>query len=574
MKFIKVLLSSILIFSIVGCRKNDEEVNDEVVEIDNEEFNTFLNEAFLEIMYGDIITLHFGLIDYEYYDADKPEVSLGEFDDYETLKDDHEEDVETFSNFDRTTLSASQQLIYDKIAFNLEINEEFLEYQEYEFLFRPSSSIIENLKTIFNEYRILDQEKLDDYITLLEDFDRYLDDALVITKEQANSGIFMEDSIIDSTVEQIENLLSENGISVFTKGFNDKLNTVDYLTEDEKNSYITRNEEIVYNEVIPALEEVRDVLISLKGSNQYGPALASYPEGKEYYEVISKYNTSLDYSIDELYEYLETSFYDGIAELYTLSYDTTVFEDTNVESDPYVLIDTFFDNYESAFPSIGEVDYKIEFLDPAYTDPNVLAYYLVAPIDDYNYNSMKINEAALLENPIGFYETLAHEAVPGHLLQNVYAIINDSHPINYHLSYLGSGEGYAMYVSKYAYMWATDYDEDTIRALTLNTKISYIANAMMDIGVNYYGWSIEELQKNFGLIFSLDEESATELYYGLIENPGSILSYGVGFAYYEDLYDNAKEHKDFDIIEFHEALLTIGEAPLEVVKQEVEKLYN
>lgn len=46
-----------------------------------------------------------------------------------------------------------------------------------------------------------------------------------------------------------------------------------------------------------------------------------------------------------------------------------------------------------------------------------MAYYITPPIDNIGINNIKINGSALADNTIQTYVSIAHEGIPGHMMQ-------------------------------------------------------------------------------------------------------------------------------------------------------------
>ena len=567
--FKKIIIILVLLLSLQGCKV---EVKQETNDIsDNLAFEEFLEFEFLDTMYNDIITLSFGLNDYSSFNMKKPEVTLGS--PYYTKEDiaKQEDFVRRFEMFDYETLSNKQKLIYDKLDFNIQASKEIFNYQEFSFNLRPSSGDIENIKTIFIEYRLSNQERLDDYLVLLADIDRYLNEVILIVEKQAKSGFYLNDTTINSTIKQLDKLLSDNGLLVFTKGFEDKLEKVEYINSEEKNEYINQNNKIIDEEVKPIINELKNTLEESIGSSIYDGAIANYPNGKKYYEYMFKNKSSSSISVDDAYDLLNNELYLTLKEYSTLKIDTKKLENLQLVEDPKIVIDSYIENYSTVFPSINEINYQIELLDSAYTSDSVLGYYLIPPYDNSDLNSIKINPNGYT-NVLDLHNTLAHEAVPGHLLQNNYLLLNRDYPLDYHISFIGSSEGYAMYVSKYAYLWIDGLDEDTAKSLYLDKKFGYILSSLLDIAVNYYGYTSEELKEEYQLFMQgVDYE---ELRISITEEPLMIIPYGLGMTYYDNFYRSASDSENFDIIEFHKLLLDYGNAPIDMIQKEIDLRYK
>ena len=67
----------------------------------------------------------------------------------------------------------------------------------------------------------------------------------------------------------------------------------------------------------------------------------------------------------------------------------------------------------------------------------------------------------------------------------------------------------------------------------------------------------------------MDDDAVEELYYTLIAQPCNYLKYYIGYLEILDLKKTAMEEQGdaFDLKEFHEDLLEIGEAPFSIIRK-------
>lgn len=164
-----------------------------------------------------------------------------------------------------------------------------------------------------------------------------------------------------------------------------------------------------------------------------------------------------------------------------------------------------------------------------------------------------------------------HEAVPGHHLQNAIAAQLDSLPdfrARTYISAFGEGWGlYSEYLGEEMGMYQTPYE--------LFGRLTYemwrACRLVIDPGIHARGWTREEALDYLGSNTALSlREVRTEVdrYIGW---PGQALSYKVGELEIKRLRAAAEEQlgADFDIRDFHEAVLRNGSVPLGVLREEV-----
>ena len=198
----------------------------------------------------------------------------------------------------------------------------------------------------------------------------------------------------------------------------------------------------------------------------------------------------------------------------------------------------------------------------------------MAPIDNYDENRIYINNGSMYAD-IYYFTTLAHEGYPGHLYQTVYSYDSGIEPIRSLLSYSGYAEGWATYVEYLSYTYA-DIDEDVASFLSHNESATLSLYASSDIGLHYYGWNLEDMT-NFWKSYGITDESVIKSIMDyILSEPGTYLSYYVGYIQFLELKEYTEElyGEDFSLKEFHKAVLEIGPAPFHIIEKYIPEYYK
>ena len=193
------------------------------------------------------------------------------------------------------------------------------------------------------------------------------------------------------------------------------------------------------------------------------------------------------------------------------------------------------------------------------------AFYLTPPIDDSNDNVIYINQK--YEDQEDLYPLLAHEGYPGHLYQIVSSASYDRPLVRNLFSFPGYTEGFATYAELYSYTLA-DVDADYAKMKQYDNSVSLALSAYIDICVNYYGWSEEDVFEYLEETGMGDEETAKEVFQMVVEEPSEYLEYYVGFLEFMNLRNEAKEKlgSRFNLRDFHEFLISVGPAPFYLIE--------
>jgi uncharacterized protein (DUF885 family) len=175
--------------------------------------------------------------------------------------------------------------------------------------------------------------------------------------------------------------------------------------------------------------------------------------------------------------------------------------------------------------------------------------------------------------------TLAHEGCPGHMYQNAYFQSTNPNPIRATADFMGYQEGWAVYTSfntlKDYDFEGTEDDEVVGQLYRLNEELGYMLYGRIDIGVNYEGWSIEDVS-DYMNESGFNGEYAEELYNTVVGDPGVYLSYSLSEYLMEELREkteNALGDK-FDPVEFHKVILTAGPCQFEQLEFKLREYIN
>ena len=601
----KILLSLLTLLMLCSCIKNKKEVpaiergassyiqsiKDYKVRtknvnnnVDNEAFDAFLDEVFVDGMNSDYTGMHFNVIDYKKYNIDKPPVDLGTISysfDQENF-DFFQKQLDELRSFDFDSLSYRQQYDYEALEYSiLETMANYCFYR-YDFVFTSGSTIPENLLNIFVDFTFYDEESIEDYLTLLEDVDRYHDDALKYTEDQYNDGLPLLDEWIDYTQDCCNNTLNKIEDNELIQSFNKRLADLDFISQEKKDEYIERNKKIVIDEVLPSFKKVSEELEKYRGKAKYDDyRLCNL--NKDYAELTYYLNASSNKSLDEQFQDLVDNFSLMEAEYVSCIYDKTSVKkfdegysgNGNLGLTGKECLEFLRTNLNSYYPDLGDVEYTVDPLDPDTAPALTIAYYWQAPIDNLDQNIIRTNPNNLQEG-LDTYNTLAHEGFPGHLYQHVFYGKSNPHNFRTTIGFIGYTEGWAVNASHYALQFSGLDDYYAASALFTEVNYNFMLYSIIDIGVNYYGWSEKDLIKFFedeSMLLSFNTSHAKDFINSLIETPGGYIPYGVGYSNFKTLEKKAKDAMGgkFDYIAYHEAILKNGPLAFNILETAVDE---
>ena len=540
-------------------------------------FDDFITEVFTQEVQSDTLSLNYTLARPEEYGIIHTETTLGEYS-IAHMKEEllsTEQYLNDLKNFSYSDLTANQKLTYDIMLHSLELEMQLGDYLYYMESLGPTTGLQAQLPILLAEYNFYEKDDIDRYLELLVCVKDYFEDVAEFEREKSREGLFMTDAVVDRIIEQCEAFIANPEQNLLIEYFNEKIDSFEGLSKEERDIYKKENRKSVLEYVIPSYEILIDVLHELKGTGLNEAGLYYYPEGQAYYELIAKIKTGSDKSMKEIIDMLDTAMGDGTLEItkQVLS-DPMIFD--KFESftsfpltDPELILVDLKTQILEDFPEPIDVNCDIKYVHESLSDYLSPAMYLIPAIDNYSNNNIYINGNDM-ETLSTIYTTVAHEGYPGHLYQNVYFRNQNPAPIRNLLSFLGYDEGWATYVEYYSFQYS-GIDEDLADLLEVNSEMVLIMYARADIGIHYEGWS-KAKAISYIKQFAGEEETSTKIYEVQLEEPGIYLPYAVGYLEIKELKDMAEEARgeDFDIKEFHKFMLDMGPAQFGLIEDHME----
>lgn len=561
--FYTLLLSFALLFT--GCQNEKKGAED---------FEAFTNEVFTYEVQCDAITLNYTLTNPENYGITDYTPTFGEFSIEESQNSylQMENYLAALKEFDYKSLTEDQQLTYDIFKEYLELQLSASELLLYSEALGPNTGLQAQLPVLLSEYHFTDKEDIENYLLLLEDLPRYFKQIADFEVQKSKAGLFMSDTTADSIINQCKKFLASREDNVLIEVFNDRLDSLEFLTSDELAAYKERNEQLVFDFIIPAYELLMEQIEALKGTGTNEGGLCHFPKGKEYYEYLIASTTGSSRSIKEIDSLLSEGINKSLENMITAANgDSTIFEkvDTIVYplTDPKEIIEFLKVAITENYPALENVNYNIKYVHKSLEEDLSPAFYLTPPLDNYSDNSIYINGYSKY-NLDDIFPTLAHEGYPGHLFQNVYFNQSKPAPLRMLLNFGGYSEGWATYVEMDSYsMMEMD---SQITSILMNNQIATLCMyAQIDLGIHYYGWDLDDTLTylaNFGIT---SEEAAKEVYQTMVAEPGNYMKYALGFLEIMELKETAEKKlgDDFSLKEWNTFFLDIGPAQFEIIEK-------
>lgn len=495
--------------------------------------------------------------------------------------------LKELDSFDYASLTKDQKITYDLLKEQTKNNHTKVDdlYYLTTNYFDTSAGIQAQLPMSLWVYEFKSKKSLDSYLAVLNEaptmFKKYVD----LEKTRQDKGYGMSKTYMDDVMKSFHTINTTDQSYILDSAI-EKIKALDFITPQEKDSYINKITDAFQNKLLPAFAQTEKDLASITIKKKGEGALASYKGGKQYYEdyVCEASDTK---SIDDYTSYLEKERtkiqqrilpllkkYPDVRALFT-SGDTQELEKkmqdvhyTDLTTSAAVIqhLEQIIQNSKD-FPKIKKLDYKMESFPASMKDTTIVAaaYFLSAFDDTSGKDEQMILNGTFAQSD---FTTIAHESFPGHMYQHNYF---KSVPHDLLRDLLAN--------DTYAEGWAT-YTEDVACDYTLqpgichfnniNNQLTYTYVLELDKKIHYDGISRQSaytfMKENFGIS---DETVLKQQYEQLLENPAVFSDYYGGYFRIMDLQDAAKKKwKDkYSAYRFHKAILDAGPLPMDLLKK-------
>lgn len=544
------------------------------------DFGSFLDDLFLEEVTSNTINLHFTLSDPETFGITETPITLGDISEQSFLASNAELEntLSVLLSYDYESLPLSQQLTYDLLHDYLNTQLSIADLTLYDEILRPSTGIQSQLPVLYEEYRFYDEDDIKDYLNLIPLTDEYFQQIIEFEQRKADAGLFMSDFACNTIISQCEEFIKNPEGHYLIETFNNKVNNLASLSDTARIEYITQNETLIKEQVLPAYQKLADALTKLLGSGKNDMGLCHLPKGTDYYKYLVYYNTGCSAEIPDIQKMVEDKRNsDLLGSAALMTEDAGLWQECKNVSlsgmDAVSTLNVLKDEMLTQFPAAPDAGFTVSYIDECMADYMAPAFYITSPIDNFENNSIFIN-ALTDTSTMRYFTTLAHEGFPGHLYQTVMSYQAGMEPVRSTLNYPGYVEGWATYVEMLSYHYAK-LNEQVAELLELNQSALLSLYASTDIGIHYEGWSFADTVSFWSEYGISDTQSLREVYELIVEEPAHYLKYYVGYLEFLNLKEIAKEKygNDYNDITFHQALLDIGPAPFDIVEKYLDAYY-
>ena len=620
LKNVKKLFSLFIIFIltlfVTGCNNPTEQPLPEgaIEYLDPATFDEYANEVLNCLIDGDVTTINSFFVHPENYGIEPGEAKmpLAGYESEEEYKKEEAEILELINRYKEycySDLDFDQQMTYETIkylanSFTTEIED--IEYFESSY-FGSYMGVNVDFPVTLSSYNFRNKQDIENYLSYIDSapaaFASYID----YEYERAEAGYGFINNVIhditDHAKEMVENSDSSNGDHFLVSCFNNTIDELDFLTEEEKATYKALNKEKIAGPFTQCYEMIIERMPGLlnKATNEQGLCYYRNEAGKgigsQYYEYTLRYVTGYDYTLEQFLQYIDKKVSVNFAELQNVysslgsrlnSLANFEFPDMTIEEQVAFFEQAIVDKY----PAINtEYVVDIQYVDEAVEDHYSPAFYILSPVDGNEVENIFLNRKDIYKDVKDpetgetikkldsnyLFTTLAHEGIPGHMYQRLYMKEQDMSTLRLILRCLGTTESWSTYSENMAYELYfsehPEYGEYADDFFILNYSFSQAIYARMEMGIHYEGWTLDRMYNYMSRYYSLTKNEARSIYRQLVELPGNAFAYAFAYLKILDIRDYALEH-GASLYDFHKLYLDHGNVPQQVIEENFKEQYK
>ena len=511
-----------------------------------------------------------------------------------------EDTIRKLYKYDDEKLSETQKITKKIAIFDFENN--LKELQQFPHLDYPLNQIggihLNTIEFMSDMHPVRTKSEAEDYIKRVDLIKDVYEGVLKDLEKQEESGIFPPEFVYDHVINQLNKFIeySYEEHPLYTQ-FMKKVSELD-VTENEINNFNDEIKRAIDESVTPGFKLLKQFMVRTEKNANKNHGIWSQPNGDEYYKLRIRTYTTTDYSPEDIHQMgldeVDRITYRMREILTDLGYDESksvgqlmnelnenpnfLYDDTPnrkeiVVNDYTEMVNQAIEVMTDYFHTMPKSEVIVKAV-PEYSEQTAAGGYYQAPaLDGSRPGVFYANLYDIKQTPTYSMRTLAyHEATPGHHHQIAHSLENENLTMYRRFGYRTSAfsEGWALYSERLALeagLAEDPYDELGI----LQSEIFRAVRLVVDTGMHYKRWTREEAMEYMKSITGMSDTEVRVEIERYIVWPGQALSYKVGMIKILELREKAMNElgDDFNIKDFHSAVLDHGNPPLFIVEEKV-----
>lgn len=491
-----------------------------------------------------------------------------------------------------TPMDQDTRLTYDLLGFVIDQQLRLADFDEARIPFTNDSGFFNEMSYISRQTAFETVDDFEAYAARLTDLPRYFRQHRNNMKRGVTTGMTASAEIMPGILDTVETYAKGPAEAhAFYAPFTDMPDSID---ADEQKRLRALGKAALDMAVLPAYRDLAKFL-----ENDYMPnarkvvGIGTTPEGRAYYEALTRYFTTLDMTPDEVHEI-------GLSEVVRIRVEMDEiikevgFNGTFAEFVDYLRNDPIFyaQSEEELLKQAAWLAKQMDGRMPEFFRTLPRLSYGVIPVPKEiaaNYTTGRywsgnpktgragnyvVNTSKLTQRPLYNLPALtAHEGVPGHHhqislaqeLENVPEFRKTLYPTAF-------GEGWGLYSERLVEemgLYKTPYENFG----RLTYEMWRACRLVVDTGMHYKGWTRDQAEACFFENSALAPHNIRTEVERYISWPGQALAYKIGELKIIELRERAEAAlgERFSIRDFHDAVLLDGGVPLDILEAKIDR---
>ena len=499
--------------------------------------------------------------------------------------------LERLETIDPSGLNANDQISHAVLDYILRFRVELAPFDEMRAPFRNDSGFFTAPSYAASSTRPRTIARAEAWVTRINAIPAYFDANVEWMRAGLAGGFTQPRLIAELATSQIEALSNPDTLHELLIAPINRL--PEGLPQSERDRVRAEAETAIREAAIPAYQNLLTFFReSYIPQTREGLGISDIPEGREYYQTLVRYHTTLDTSPEEVHqrglnevariraemdEVIERSGFEGtFAEfLNFLRTDPQFYAETPEELLMHAawISKRADDAMPRFFGHLPRLPYGVRPVPDTMAPTYTTGRYWPGDIDNGVAGGYMVNTYDLTQRPLYTLPALTvHEAVPGHHHQISIAAELENVPDFRRDTYITAfGEGWGLYTETLATdmgLYTTPYEEFG----RLTYEMWRACRLVVDTGIHYMGWTQEQAEACLLENSALAPHNVRTEVQRYISWPGQALAYKSGELLMRDLRAQAEGRlgAGFDIRAFHDHLLSDGAMPLSALESRMQ----
>ncbi len=515
--------------------------------------------------------------------------------------------AEMQQNFSYEKLDPESRTSWDLWIYQYERQRDLQSFASQFYIFEQMNGTHSLFPTfMINYHHVETLEDMQAYISRIEQLDRALRQELEKAQMNAELGVrpprFAYDIVIDEiskiiSGEPFDETTSESAIWADSRSKLQALvdaevidpQTADQLS-DQVRTALQEHYQAGYEEILAWLRQ------DIENADAQPRGVWALSKGADYYNELLSFYTTTDLTAEEIHqigldeveriwqEMLaikdETGFDGEMLEFFDFltSDDRFFYPDNDAGREAY--LEATREHYDfiraklpDYFGMLPKAELEVKRVESFREIDGAPAHYFQSSPDGSNPGVYYVHMSNMRANPTTELESTAyHEGLPGHHMQIAIALELTTVPeFRRQTGYNAYVEGWALYTEKLAWEMGA-YADPYSNFGRLSNEMWRAVRLVVDTGMHAMGWTREEAIDYFASHTSTPVEAIIAEINRYLVIPGQATSYKIGMLKILELRERARQAlgDDFDIREFHDAVLGGGALPLDILEQRVD----